>query len=86
MDSGTGFGTGALYLLAIELANRGFEAKPARGSANVLRVTPPEGEPGLVAQQAGKFWWEKSQEPIGPSCDIRVAADEIARVLGAEAQ
>ena len=82
MDGGTGFGTGALYLLAAELEGRGFTAAPVRGNANVIRVTTPQGS-GLVAHQAGKFWWQESQEPVGPSCEIRLAADEIVRVLAA---
>lgn len=80
MDSGTDFSRGALFLLAAELEDRGHAAAPARGNPNVLKVTTEHGS-GLVAHQAGKFWWHESQEPVGPFCEIRRAADEIVRVL-----
>ena len=84
MDGGTRAGTGALFLLAAELEGRGFTAEGTKGDRNVLRVTAQRGSgSGLVAYQAGKFWWQKTQEPVGPSGEIRAAADEIARVLGA---
>lgn len=80
MDGGTSPGTGALDLLAAELDSRGLAATPVRGSRNVLRVSAAQGS-GLVAYQAGKFWWHDTQEPVAPSCDIGLAAVEIARVL-----